>query len=154
MRLKVRGLVRDQAVRARVGGVEAVVRELRHQLEYLFGLLAFYASLDRAMAEARAALPGNAPQFIAFPGGSYSTRHHYAVFFQGDTPLTQRLLTPALIDAASGRLTDVAPMPLSMKTLQLSQPLHFGDYGGLPLKLLWAALTGWVARRLSPRAEL
>lgn len=100
-----------------------------------------YASLDRAMAEARAALPGNAPQFIGFPGGAYSTRHHYAVFFQGDTPLTERLLTPALIDARSGRLTDVAPMPLSMKALQLSQPLHFGDYGGLPLKLLWAVLT-------------
>lgn len=100
-----------------------------------------FASLDRAMAQARAALPGNTPQFIAFPGGSYSTRHHYAVFFQGDTPLTQRLLTPALIDARSGRLTDVATMPLSMKALQLSQPLHFGDYGGLPLKLLWATLT-------------
>jgi len=100
-----------------------------------------YASLDRAMAAARSALPGNAPQFIAFPGGSYSSSHHYAVFFQGDTPLTQRLLTPALIDAESGRLTDVSPLPLSMKALQLSQPLHFGDYGGLPLKLLWAALT-------------
>lgn len=107
-------------------------------------LPAHYASIDKAMAQARAALPGNAPQFIAFPGGSYSTRHHYAVFFQGDTPLTQRLLTPALIDARSGRLTDVTPMPISMKTLQLSQPLHFGDYGGLPLKLLWAALTSFT----------
>lgn len=100
-----------------------------------------YGSLDKAMASARAALPGNDPQFIAFPGGSYSSAHHYAVFFQGNTPLTKRLLTPALIDAESGRLSDVRPMPLSMKALQLSQPLHFGDYGGLPLKLLWAALT-------------
>ena len=25
-----------------------------------------------------------------------------------------------------------------MKALFLSQPLHFGDYGGLPLKFLWA----------------
>ncbi|MDI9727804.1 PepSY-associated TM helix domain-containing protein [Stutzerimonas stutzeri] len=24
--------------------------------------------------------------------------------------------------------------------LQLSEPLHFGDYGGLPLKVLWALL--------------
>lgn len=100
-----------------------------------------YGSLDKAMASARSALPGNDPQFIAFPGGAYSSGHHYAVFFQGDTPLTKRLLTPALIDAESGRLTDVRPMPLSMKALQLSQPLHFGDYGGLPLKILWAALT-------------
>ncbi len=46
-----------------------------------------------------------------------------------------------------------------MKTLSLSQPLHFGDYGGLGLKILWAVLdlitiiilgSGlylWVARR-------
>lgn len=123
-----------------------------------------YGSLDRAMASARAALPGNNPQFIAFPGGSFSTAHHYAVFFQGSTPATERLLTPALIDAETSELTDVRPMPLSMKVLQLSQPLHFGDYGGLPLKLLWAALTLftivvlgsglylWLGRRHAPLA--
>ncbi|WP_324809149.1 PepSY-associated TM helix domain-containing protein [Sphingomonas sp. LY29] len=100
-----------------------------------------YGSIDRAMAEARAALPGLNPQFIGFPGGSFSSGHHYAVFFQGATPLTRQLLIPALIDAETGRLDDVRPMPISMKALQLSQPLHFGDYGGLPLKILWAALT-------------
>jgi uncharacterized iron-regulated membrane protein len=25
-------------------------------------------------------------------------------------------------------------------TLFVSQPLHFGDYGGMPLKILWALL--------------
>jgi uncharacterized iron-regulated membrane protein len=100
-----------------------------------------YGSLDRAMAEARKALPGANPQFIAFPGGAYSSRHHYAVFFQGGTPLTERALTPALIDAETGRLTAVRPMPWYTLALTYSQPLHFGDYGGLPLKLLWAALT-------------
>ena len=46
--------------------------------------------------------------------------------------------------------------------LLLSQPLHFGDYGGLPLKILWAVLTGftvvvlgsgvylWLGRRRAP----
>lgn len=100
-----------------------------------------YGSLDKAMASARAALPGYNPQFIAFPGGHFSSKHHYAVFFQGDTPLTQRLLTPALIDAETGVFTDARPMPWYGKALSLSQPLHFGDYGGLPLKLLWAVLT-------------
>ena len=99
-----------------------------------------YGSLDRAMAAARRALPGNAPQFIAFPGGNFSSKHHYAVFFQGATPLTERLLTTALIDAETGTLTDVRPMPWYYKALSLSQPLHFGDYGGLPLKLFWAVL--------------
>jgi uncharacterized iron-regulated membrane protein len=100
-----------------------------------------YGSLDVAMAQARTALPGNNPQFIAFPGGSFSSQHHYAVFFQGDTPLTQRLLTPALIDAETGAFTDARPMPWYNQALSLSRPLHFGDYGGLPLKILWALLT-------------
>ncbi len=100
-----------------------------------------YGSLDTAMAAARTALPGNNPQFIAFPGGTFSSAHHYAVFFQGDTPLTERLLTPALIDAESGEFTAARPMPWYYQALSLSRPLHFGDYGGLPLKLLWAALT-------------
>lgn len=99
-----------------------------------------YGSLDKAMAEARKVLPGNNPQFIGFPGGRFSSKHHYAVFFQGDTPLTQRLLTPALIDAETGRFTTARSMPWYNKSLSLSRPLHFGDYGGLPLKILWAIL--------------
>jgi uncharacterized iron-regulated membrane protein len=99
-----------------------------------------YGSLDTAMAEARKALPGNNPQFIGFPGGSFSSKHHYAVFFQGDTPLTQHLLTPALIDAETGAFTTARSMPWYNKALSLSRPLHFGDYGGLLLKILWAVL--------------
>ena len=106
-----------------------------------------YASLDAAMAAARAARPGFDPQFIAFPGGSFSSAHHYAVFMQGATPLTERLLTPALVDARTAVLTDVRPLPWYVSALLLSQPLHFGDYGGLPMQLAWAladVLTIWV----------
>lgn len=98
------------------------------------------ASLDAAVKRAQAALPGMQLQFVAFPGSDYSTDHHYAVFFHGDTPLTTHLITPALIDARTGQLAAVAPMPWYVKTLSLSQPLHFGDYGGLALKILWALL--------------
>ena len=31
-------------------------------------------------------------------------------------------------------------MPWYVSTLFLSQPLHFGDYGGMPLKIIWAIL--------------
>ena len=51
-----------------------------------------------------------------------------------------RWITPALIDARTGELAAVAETPWYVKTLSLSQPLHFGDYGGLPLKVVWALL--------------
>ncbi len=98
------------------------------------------ASLDAAVRRAQQALPGMQLQFVAFPGTEYTTDHHYAVFFHGDTPLTTHMITPALIDVRTGALAAVAPMPWYVKTLSLSQPLHFGDYGGLALKLLWAIL--------------
>ncbi|MBB5686563.1 PepSY-associated TM helix domain-containing protein [Sphingobium boeckii] len=97
-------------------------------------------SINAAVESAKRAAPGNRPQFVAFPGGAFSSKHHYAVFLQGDTPLTKRMLTPALIDAQTGVLTDIRPLPWYVQALLLSQPLHFGDYGALPLKILWALL--------------
>ncbi|AMK26217.1 PepSY-associated TM helix domain-containing protein [Sphingobium sp. TKS] len=99
-----------------------------------------YGSIDKAMAAVRQERPGNSPQFIGFPGGAFSSKHHYAIFLQGTTKLTEHVLTPALVDAERGVLTDIRQMPWYMVALSYSQPLHFGDYGGLPLKILWAAL--------------
>ncbi len=98
------------------------------------------ASVDRAAATARGASPSGKISFIAWPGTDFSTRHHYMVALAGDTPLTERLVTPAMVDAATGRLTDVRAMPWYVQALFLSVPLHFGDYGGLPLKIIWAVL--------------
>ncbi len=100
-----------------------------------------YGSIDKAMAAAMAAQPALSPQFIGFPGGAWSSSRHYAIFFQGNTPLTSHVLTPALVDAQSGKLAEIREMPLLNQALMLSKPLHFGDYGGLPLKLIWAAMT-------------
>jgi uncharacterized iron-regulated membrane protein len=104
-------------------------------------------------------------QFVAFPGGGWSTDHHFAIFLHGNTSLTEHIITPALVDARSGEFADMREMPWYNKTLSLSGPLHFGDYGGLPLKILWAVLdvitivvliTGlylWVARRRASPAS-
>ena len=83
--------------------------------------------------------PGRSPHH-GFPGGAWSSGHH-AIFFQGDRPVTQHLLTPALVDAETGELTDARTMPALNQALMMSKPLHFGDYGGLPLKIIWALLT-------------
>ena len=119
-------------------------------------------SVDAAANVARAAAPEMSVGIIAWPGSFFSSKHHYAVFLRGETPLTQRLIKPALIDAQTGKLTDIQEMPFYVKALFLSQPLHFGDYGGLPLKIIWALLdiaaiivlaTGlylWAGRRRAP----
>jgi len=93
-----------------------------------------------AVDEAVKAVPGMQPSFVAFPGTIFTSKSHYAVFLRGDTPVTSRLLKPALVDAETGKLTDTRDMAWYVTTLFLSQPLHFGDYGGMPLKILWALL--------------
>jgi len=97
-------------------------------------------SVDAAIAAARAAEPEMALSFMAFPGNGFASPHHFAAFMQGTTPLTETLLKPVLIDAATAAVVDKRELPWYVTTLLVSQPLHFGDYGGLPLKVLWAAL--------------
>jgi uncharacterized iron-regulated membrane protein len=97
-------------------------------------------SIAQALATARAAAAHMKPRFVAYPGTPFSSTHHYAVFMNGNTPLTARLLKPALVDAATAELTDMRDLPWYLTALLISQPLHFGDYGGLPLKVLWAVL--------------
>jgi len=98
------------------------------------------SSVQDAAQVAAKATPGMMPSFIAFPGTLFSSKSHYAVFMRGNTPVTSRLLRPALIDAETGKLTDSRDMPWYVTALFISQPLHFGDYGGMPLKIIWALL--------------
>jgi uncharacterized iron-regulated membrane protein len=98
------------------------------------------ASVAAAVKTAEQAVPGMTPFFVAYPGTPFTSNGHYAVFMRGNTPLTSRLLKPALIDASNGQFTDARDMPWYVTALFVSQPLHFGDYGGMPLKIIWAAL--------------
>lgn len=96
--------------------------------------------VDAAVNAVKAEIDDARVSFIAWPGTELSTPHHYMVALAGDTPLTERLINPAMVDAGTGALTDVRSMPWYVQALFLSVPLHFGDYGGLPLKIIWALL--------------
>jgi uncharacterized iron-regulated membrane protein len=98
------------------------------------------ASLDRIAGNARQAAPGMEVAFIAFPGTPFSSAHHFAAFMRGDRPLTSRLLKPILLDSETADVADTRELPVYLKALFISQPLHFGDYGGVPLKIIWALL--------------
>jgi len=98
-------------------------------------------SVHQALEIAKVPYPDMTPWFIAMPGSLMSDAHHYIVYLRGATPRTSQLVRPVLVDAVTQTITDSRDMPWYMKTLMLSQPLHFGDYGGLMLKLIWFLFT-------------
>jgi len=124
------------------------------------------ASVQNAADTAMKALPGREVSFIAYPGNAYGSPHHYIVWLKGNTPLTSKLNSPVLVDGVTGELSTVARMPWYLTALEVSRPLHFGDYGGMPLKILWTLLdlvtivvlgSGlylWIARRKATDARV
>lgn len=101
---------------------------------------AHLSSVQAAFDTAAKAAPGNVVTGLSFPGSDFSSPVHYLLWTKGATPLRGHLFTPVLIDARTGALTGAYPMPWYLRFLEISRPLHFGDYGGMPLKILWALL--------------
>ena len=124
------------------------------------------SSTEQAVETARAAVPTMDVAFVGFPGGRFATPHHYMVFMRGKSALTARLLKPVLIDAVSGKITDSRTLPWYLTAILVAKPLHFGDYGGLPLKIIWtlldlaaigvlvSGLQLWFRRRATADADL
>lgn len=93
---------------------------------------------QQALQRALAAHPDMEVTTVAFPGTLLSTRQHYAVFMKGKSSLRAHLRQPVLVDQHGGALIEGTGRPFYVTLLQMAQPLHFGDYGGLPLKIVWA----------------
>jgi len=120
-------------------------------------------SVQAAFDKARHALPGMEVSYLAFPNPDSGSAYHYLLWANGSVAVTRRLSTAIMIDAMTGEVTKVLEMPWYLRILELSRPLHFGDYGGLPLKILWAlfdvitiAVLGsgiylWFARSMNER---
>lgn len=124
------------------------------------------SSLDAAYRIAAQAQPGMKVNTVTFPGNRFGSPYHYFLWLNGDTALTSRLFSPVLVDARSGALSAALEMPWYLRALEVSRPLHFGDYAGMPLKIIWAVLdvitiivlgSGlylWFARRKSAAARI
>ncbi len=93
-----------------------------------------------ALMQALKAEPAMKLEMMAWPGTLLSTREHFAVILRGDTPLTSRLRQALLVNPDTGDVLRAGERPWYVTLFQLSQPLHYGDYGAMPLKFLWAAL--------------
>lgn len=97
-------------------------------------------SLQAAVDRVLEAAPGMTISMIAYPGTLRATPEHVAVILRGDSPLTARLTQALLVEPNTGEVLEAGARPWYVTALQLSEPLHFGDYGGLPLKILWGLL--------------
>lgn len=94
-------------------------------------------SLQAAVDSAQAHEPTMRLSYLAFPETSFSTPHHYTMYMRGGTPVSKRMFKPVLVDAKTAEVTDSRKVPWYVATLLISQPLHFGDYGGMALKIIW-----------------
>ncbi len=119
-----------------------------------------YGTVDAAVVRARASAPGRHWQTIALPGSDLASPTRYTVLLEGGAGIESRMLTLALVDARTATSAEVKELPWYLKALLLSEPLHFGDYGGVTLELVWTlfglatvalSVTGvwvfWSARR-------
>jgi uncharacterized iron-regulated membrane protein len=93
-------------------------------------------SVQKALDAARTIAPGMSLGFIAFPGNGFAGPGHFVAFMQGNSPLTSKLLKPVLIDAQTGLVVETRELPWYVTALLISKQLHFGDYGGLLLKII------------------
>jgi uncharacterized iron-regulated membrane protein len=121
------------------------------------------SSPQAAYETAQRAVPGNVVTSLVYPRplsiGESAGPSQYLLWSHGASHLRERLFDPILVNARTGTLSLAATMPWYLRALEVSRPLHFGDYGGLPLKILWAILdfitivvlgSGlylWIARR-------
>lgn len=98
------------------------------------------ASLQQSASAAIAHEPAMELGFIAMPGTDFASPAHYAIFMRGKEPLTAKLFKPVLVDASRAHVIDSRAVPWYVAALLIAQPLHFGNYGGLPMKIIWALL--------------
>jgi uncharacterized iron-regulated membrane protein len=96
------------------------------------------APLQAAAQTAQSAAPDMRLSFIALPGTPLTSAYDYGFYFSGTSAFSARLFKPVLVDAGNGALIDTRELAWYIKAILVSQPFHFGDYGGLPMKILWA----------------
>lgn len=97
-------------------------------------------STAAALAAAQRAQPDMSLTFMAYPGNDFSTPQHFMAFMQGTAPISSKLLKIVMVDARTSEVVITGEMPWYVSGLMLSQPLHFGDYGGMGLKIVWLVL--------------
>jgi uncharacterized iron-regulated membrane protein len=98
------------------------------------------SSIDDAVAAARRESPTMQLISVVFPYSALTTPRHYMIWTKGTMPVTAHLYSPVMINAETGQFDTILDLPWYVRILEISRPIHFGNYGGHPLKILWAFL--------------
>lgn len=100
-----------------------------------------FSTLDRAVAAAEAEVPGRHWSYALFPGTALATTRHFTVMLEGGAGFESHMLSIVVADAGDPRSVQEVVLPLYLKAMLICEPLHFGNYGGWPLKVLWVGFT-------------
>lgn len=96
------------------------------------------ASVKQVINAALDAQSDSIVSYVSFPDTEFGIPGHYLILINGTGIITQKISRLAVVNAQTGSLSEIIELPLYLKIVLLSEPLHFGDYGGLFLKIIWA----------------
>lgn len=99
------------------------------------------SSIDAAIRQAEAAEPGRTWATVALPGSELSSHRHYSVLLRGGTGLESHMFALVMVDALAPEHVLKKELPWYLRAILVAEPLHFGNYGGLPLKIVWSLFT-------------
>lgn len=98
-------------------------------------------SVEKILQDTKHAIPQSRKILsVLFPGHNYMGENYFYIWINGNNNLTRWIYTAVIVDASNGRIVFSGDFPLYMRAIYIMKPLHFGDYGGEPLKIIWALL--------------
>jgi uncharacterized iron-regulated membrane protein len=95
-------------------------------------------SLDEYVATARTAIPDGAPMELRL---QESSKDSYYMRIRRAGDLSQAGSNRVYMDQGSGKVLSIelaVNWPLGVQLFQAFQPIHYGEFGGLPVKILWS----------------
>lgn len=96
-------------------------------------------SVDAAVTIARNRLPTAGVMSLFFPGAGPSPSDHYVIMMKDGRMMKQEIFYAVVVDARTGRVSDVFEPTGIAKAILTAEPLHFPTtFPGLIPKLVWA----------------
>lgn len=114
------------------------LKHLANQYQSFKATSDFTAPFRQVIASAYQVRPEAFISYVSFPNTEFGIPGHYLVLMNGTTAATERLSELIVVNAQTGLLAEVVQLPFYLKIVLYSEPLHFGNYGGIVLKIIWA----------------